>query len=239
MSTRDRQDVSRRGRNEQLALELGHGSAQSRDDLIITDPLTAAAAVIDAWPGWPSPIVVLCGPKGAGKSHLANIWRSRADPLEVSLANHAGPDPVALRDRHLLLEDIDRAPFDDTTLFHLINSVRQGGQTMLVTARLWPSAWDVELADLRSRLKAATTVEIGEPDDELLSLVIVKLFADRQVAVEPRVVSYLVTRMERSYDAARALVAMIDRLALARRARITTALAAEALEMRKTEEADR
>ena len=141
----------------------------------------------------------------------------------------AAPDLALVRDRHILIEDVDREGFDDRALFHLFNAVRQHERTMLITSRLWPAAWPVELADLRSRLRAATVVEIGEPDDDLLAQVIVKLFSDRQVAVEPRVVSYLVARMERSFDAAVRLVVEIDRLALARRARITTAIAAEVL----------
>jgi chromosomal replication initiation ATPase DnaA len=219
----------RRTRIEQLPLDLAHGSAHSRDDLIVSDPLTAAIAIIDRWPDWPSPVVVLCGPRGAGKTHLASIWRDHAAPLDVSLAGRATPDLALVRDRHILIEDVDREGFDDRALFHLFNAVRQQGRTMLITSRLWPAAWPVELADLRSRLRAATVVEIGEPDDDLLAQVIVKLFSDRQVAVEPRVVSYLVARMERSFDAAVRLVVEIDRLALARRARITTAIAAEVL----------
>lgn len=219
----------RAARGEQLPLELAHDASRSRDDLVISDPLTAAVTIIDRWPDWKSPVVILCGPRGAGKSHLASIWRQQADALDVNPA--AVPRSVLdpARGRHILIEDIDRSAFDETLLFHLINDVRQHDKSMLITTRLWPAAWNVELPDLRSRLRAATVVEIGEPDDELLAQVIVKLFADRQVAIDPRVVSYLVARMERSLEAAQALVAEIDRLALSRRSRITTALAGEAL----------
>jgi chromosomal replication initiation ATPase DnaA len=129
----------------------------------------------------------------------------------------------------VLIEDADRNGFDDRTLFHIINNVRQHGHTLLITSRLWPMSWPVELADLRSRLKAATVVEIGEPDDELLSQVIVKLFSDRQLFVEDRLVAYMVARMERSLEAAQTLVERLDRLALARGSRITRTLAQEVL----------
>ena len=90
-------------------------------------------------------------------------------------------------------------------------------------------SWPVELPDLRSRLKAATVVEIGEPDDELISQVIVKLFADRQLFVDEKLVAYIVARMERSLEAAQTLVERLDRLALARGSRITRTLAQEVL----------
>lgn len=226
-------DRTRRG--EQLPLDLGHGVASSRDDLIVSDPLTAAVAIIDRWPEWPSPVVILCGPGGAGKSHLANIWREKAAPVEMSARPEEAGDFAMPDARPVLIEDVDRGPIDERAMFHLFNAVRQNGSTMLLTSRLWPAAWPVALADLRSRLLAATVVEIGEPDDDLLAQVIVKLFADRQIAVEDRVVAYLVARMERSYQAASDLVEAIDRLALSRRVRITPALAGEALAARNAE----
>jgi chromosomal replication initiation ATPase DnaA len=220
---------SPKAKSEQIPLDLGHGVARSRDDLIVSDPLTAAVNIIDRWPNWAAPVVILCGPRGAGKSHLASIWREHADAVDLSVAPGTELDGTNLGETPVLIEDIDRQPIDETALFHLFNVVRQHGSTMLITSRLWPAAWPVALPDLRSRLKAATVVEIGEPDDELLAQVIVKLFADRQIAVDDKVVRYLVARMERSFEAATHAVDAIDRLALARRAKITPALAGEAL----------
>lgn len=129
----------------------------------------------------------------------------------------------------MLIEDVDRAAIPDSLLFHLINAVRQHGTFLMMTARMWPSTWNVSLPDLASRLKAATVVEIGEPDDALLAQVIVKLFADRQIAIDEKLVAYLVTRMERSLNAAQQIVQRLDRLALSRGTRITRPLAAEVL----------
>src|SRR5262249_59474407 len=114
-------------------------------------------------------------------------------------------------------------------LFHVINSVRENGTGLLITSRLWPMSWSVELADLRSRLRAATVVEIGEPDEELLSQVIVKLFADRQLYIDDKLVLYIVNRMERSLNAAQTIVDRLDRLALGRGTRIQPTLAPEVL----------
>lgn len=213
---------------EQLPLTFQHVPASGREDLLISDPLSAAVTVVDAWPNWPSPVVILAGPVGSGKSHLAAIWRQRAGAAEIHPVEGAGAEEAAAAGP-VLFEDVDRRGFDDRALFHVINNVRQLGHTLLMTTRLWPMSWPVELPDLRSRLKAATVVEIGEPDDELLSQVIVKLFADRQLFVDDRLVSYIVARMERSLDAAQTLVERLDRLALARGSRITRALAQEVL----------
>lgn len=226
MTENDRQTPKR---SEQLALSFSHDPATGRDDLLVSGPVSAAVAIVDSWPAWPSPVIVLAGPAGSGKSHLASIWRDKSSardihPIAGSEANliaAAGP---------VLFEDVDRRGFDDTQLFHVINSVRENGHSLLMTSRTWPSAWNVTLPDLRSRLKAATIVEIGEPDEELLSQVIVKLFADRQLNIDDKIVGYIVTRMERSLEAAQDVVERIDRLALSRGTRINRNIAAEVLE---------
>ena len=213
----------------QLPLEFDPDAASGRDDLIVSDRLSAAVAIVDRWPDWPSPVVVLAGPTGSGKSHLASIWANRVGATSVNISR---PDPMVLETAArgpVLIEDIDHTGFDETALFHLINAVREHGSAVLITSRLWPAGWQVSLPDLASRLKAATVVEIAEPDEELLAKVMVKLFSDRQVVVDDRVIAWLVARMERSLAAARLVVARLDQLALARGSKITRSLAAEVL----------
>ena len=211
----------------QLPLDLAHRAGQSRDDLVVGPSNVEAVGLIDRWPDWPSSVVVLAGPAGSGKSHLAAIWREASGAaefgggaLDAAAIDAASHGPV-------LIDDIDAARIDETGLFHLINAARGGGTHLLLTARRFPLAWGVRLADLESRLKAASTVEIHEPDDKLLAAVIIKLFADRQVEVEPHVVQYLVKRIERSLSTAIDIVERLDRAAMEQKARISRALAAD------------
>jgi len=220
--------TAKAGKPEQLPLEFRHEAASGRDDLVISDPVSAAASIIDRWPDWPSPVVIITGPEGSGKSHLAEVWVRNSGAIRVQAV--PGSDAVTLAgEGPVLVEDADRDGFDETELFHLINAVRSAGTNLLITARSWPMAWGVTLPDLASRLKAATTVEIGPPDDLLLSQILMKLFADRQLLLDDKVIAYIVPRMERSLAAAQAIVERLDRLALARGTRITRALAAEVL----------
>ena len=208
----------------QLPLEFGHSAGFSRDDMIVSPANAQAVDLIDRWPDWPSPVVVLAGPAGSGKSHLAEIWRGLSGAVALSPERIDAPGVAT---EPYVIDDADRGVLDEQGLFHLINAVRAGGTHLLLTARRFPAAWGIALPDLASRLKAATIIEIFEPDDLLLAAVITKLFSDRQVEVEPHIVQFLVRRIERSLSTAIGVVERLDRAALEQKTRITRALAAE------------
>lgn len=214
----------------QLPLELPFSSASARDDLIVSPANIQAVKLIDSWPDWPAHAVILHGPVGTGKSHMARIWAEQAAAQMMAAASLTDWRPGGDHEKCFVIEDVARGIVKDEALFHLLNHVRAHGGHCLITSREPPSDWGVQLPDLQSRLRAANLVEISAPDDALLRQVIVKLFADRQLAVDRGVVDYLVTRMERSLGAAGALVAEIDREALARRSAVTRSLASLALQ---------
>ncbi|MQT11140.1 HdaA/DnaA family protein [Segnochrobactrum spirostomi] len=215
-------------RRVQLPLALPAAPALGRDDFLVGPTNAAAAELIDRWPGWPSRLVVLVGPAGSGKSHLVAVWRQHAGAEIVAAADLGGIDPIAAAAGPLAVEDVDSGPIAEVALFHLLNAAATG-PGLLLTARTPPEEWSVRLPDLGSRLRAATRVTMQEADDDLLRRVVVKLFADRQFAVDPGVIDYLLARMERSLAAANRLVAEIDREALAQRRPVTRGLVAEVL----------
>jgi chromosomal replication initiation ATPase DnaA len=213
----------------QIALEFGRAPGLTREELVVSEANAEAVAFIDAWPDWPSNVVVIAGPVGSGKTHLASIWREEADALAAE-RGAIGPDMLdAAEGGAVLVDDADGGGLDENGLFHLINAARAGNGHVLLTARSFPAAWGVTLPDLKSRLAAASTVEIREPDDMLLAGVITKLFADRQVEIDPLVVQYLVRRIERSLATAITVVEHLDRAALEAKSRVTRQLAASVL----------
>lgn len=214
----------------QLPLDLGFSAGLTRDDLVVSQANAQAVTLIDRWPEWPSPVVVLAGPAGSGKSHLAAIWRSGSGALQLPAAGISEHLADVDGAGAVLIDDADGGQLDENGLFHLINTIRAGGGWLLLTARRFPLAWGVTLPDLSSRLKAAATIEIQEPDDLLLAGVITKLFADRQIEVDQTVVQYLVRRIERSLSTAIRVVERLDRVALEQKTRISRILAAEIIE---------
>lgn len=220
----------------QLVLDLPHHTALGRRDFLIGPPNRAAVDLVDQWPNWPSPAVLLVGPAGSGKSHLVTIWRERTGAVVLpaaALREHLVAPLAAAR--AIAIEDVDRLGTDaaaaesERIVFHLLNLAREQRTTVLVTSRLQAGAFDPMLPDLRSRLRALPFAALDAPDDALLSGLLVKLFNDRQIKVEPAVITYLVRHMERTMAAAHTLVAEIDARALAAKRAVTRALAAEVL----------
>ena len=214
----------------QLAFALPHAESLTRDNFLEGPANEAGLALIERWPDWPNRIMLLVGPEGSGKSHLAAIWAEEAGARSIS-AHALTPTsvPGALATGALVVEDLKAGDFDERAMFHLMNLAREDEATMLMTARVAPSAFEVELRDLRSRLRAVPTVQLLPPDDLLFRSLIVKYCADRQLSIDETVVSYLASRIERSYAAARQAVDLLDTEALRLGRPVTRALAAELL----------
>jgi chromosomal replication initiation ATPase DnaA len=212
----------------QLALALDHAESFAREDFLSGPSNAAALALIECWPHWPNGAVILTGPEGSGKSHLAAIWADAAGArLVAARVLDPATVPAALATGALVIEDVAGGAFDERALFHLLNLAREDAAFVLLTARTMPTGSAIR--DLGSRLEALPVVSLAAPDDALLRAVLVKLFADRQVAVEESLISYVATHIERSFAAARAVVGRLDAEAMARKRPLTRALAAEIL----------
>ena len=212
----------------QLAFALPHAESLTRDNFLEGPANAAGLALINSWPDWPNRVMLLLGPEGSGKSHLASIWAEQSGARSTSAHVLTPADvPGALATGALVIEDLKPASVDERALFHLLNLAREDGAFVLMTARMPPT--EVELRDLRSRLRAVPTVQLLPPDDHLFRALIVKFCADRQLAIDEAIVSYLVTRLERSYATVRQTVELLDAEALRLGRPVTRALAAELL----------
>jgi len=214
----------------QLAFALPHTESLSRDDFLEGPSNRAALSLVDRWPDWPSRVILLVGPDGSGKSHLATIWAQLAGARVISAHRLTEADvPEALATGALVVEDLVAGSFDQRALFHLMNMAREEQAFVLITARAAPAGFAVTLPDLESRLRAVPVVALAAPDDQLFRALIVKLCADRQIIIDENVVGYLARRIERSVAAAREAVARLDAESLRLGRPVTRSLAAEVL----------
>ncbi len=214
----------------QIPLDLPHRAAMGAADFLVAPCNRDAVAMLDRWPAWTGPALVVHGPDGCGKTHLTHVWRGLSGAVAIA-RNALTPDTVPDllgSARAAVVEDVDRG-IDEQALLHLHNLLAEDGGHLLLTARRPVAEWGVALPDLASRLGAALIVAVGAPDDALIGAVLVKHFADRQLSVDPAVVTFLLPRMERSFAAVRELAAALDAAALAAKRRITVPLARDVL----------
>ena len=219
---------------EQIPLNLSCRSASGREDFLIGASNRSAVEWIDRWPDWPAPLLIISGPAGSGKSHLAAVWREQANAFDIKakeLFEYSAKE-LSEKGEALCIDGIDLAIGSreaETTLFHLYNIFKEEKRSFLVTTRLNITAADFQIPDLASRFRAAPVATIQSPDDMLLGSVLIKLFSDRQLKVGNDVIKYILPRMERSFAEAGLLVSKMDELALSQKRAVSIPLARDAL----------
>ena len=215
---------------EQLTFNLPVRASLTRGDFFVSEANALAVARLENVGDWPLAKMVLIAPERAGKTHLAHVWAEANSAAFLKPADLGTLDVGAVATA-VVVDDADQLSKDEEVqLFHLHNHLASNRLPLLLTAQEGPARWKTSLPDLKSRLEATDTVKIGPPDDALLSAMLVKLFTDRQLSVDPNLIPWLSSRMERSFSGAQALVEVLDKTALAAKRRINRGLAATVLD---------
>jgi len=214
---------------EQIPLDLGNRTALGRQDFLVAPCNQDAVAWIDLWPEWPAPCLVLYGPVACGKTHLGAVWseKSSAICVKASDINESVIRDIADMNHHVIIEDADNLIGNlegEKGLFHLYNIFKEEKRSILLTLFEPPVRRQFALPDLASRLRAAPSVSVREPDEQLLGAVLVKLFADKQIRVGAEALHYILPRIERSFEAARDLVEKADSRAMIEKRKISIPL---------------
>lgn len=209
---------------DQMRLPLQRDLPEGAAGFVLSDCNRAAFEALADWPNLIGGVMAICGPEGCGKSRLGQIWAERVGAVALQGAEAALIDPMELEGRPVLLDDAMRA--DDETLFHLINLAQVPGGALLLIDRPAPSAWEVALPDLRSRLDAVISVPVEAPDDAVLAAMLEARFAERGIRPAKDVIPYLLRRIDRSAAAAADIVERLDAL----HRPVTRALAREVVE---------
>ncbi len=219
---------------EQIPLDLGHRTALERHDFLVASNNHDAVAWIDLWPEWPAPCLVLYGPVASGKTHLGAVWseNSAAVCVKASDINEDMIRDIADMKHHVIIEDADDLIGNikgEKGLFHLYNIFKEEQRSILLTLKEPPVRRSFALPDLASRLRAAPSVAIREPDEQLIEALLVKLFNDRQIRISAEVLHYILPRIERSFEAVRDLVEQADERAMIEKRGVTVPLVREIL----------
>lgn len=217
---------------QQIPFDLGHRTALARNDFLIAPNNQDAVAWIDLWPEWPAPCLILYGPVDSGKTHLGAVWaeKSAAICLKADMIQEDSIADIARSHKNIIIEDADKLIGNlngEKGLFHLYNIFKEEQQSFLLTLQEPPVRRSFALPDLASRLRAAPSVAIREPDEQLISALLVKLFSDRQIRIGADVLHYILPRIERSFEAVNKLVEDADKKAMSEKRKISIPLLRE------------
>lgn len=220
---------------KQIPLPLPHREAMEADDYCVTASNREAAMWVNSWPEWPSHCLVVLGTSGSGKTHLKNLWIQKSHGKTIKAEDLANKDAgsLVMSNKVIAIDDVDLIAGNrasEETLFHLFNLLKETKGFLLLTSSKPAAQWVAGLADLRSRLLASPTTTIGVPNDELLTMLLVKQFHDRQIEVGAELIDYILPRIERTTSAVRDLVTALDRASLAEGRGVTLLLAKRILE---------
>ena len=205
--------------NEQLIFKLSRRQAYNREDFFVSKTNSLAVKILENWKNFSSSGLVIVGPSACGKTHLAAVWSKETSAKSYDISTFFGIDLNHLIDeKFIVLEDVEKLeliPKDkrliiEENILHIFNSLSANKGKILFTSCKFPRFWEIGLKDLLSRLMTLTTLELNIPDDNLLAAVMAKQFQDRQINVDDEVLTYAISRMERSFLFAKTLVEALD-----------------------------
>ncbi len=193
----------------QLILDLKSTTDYAKENFFVSESNRKAWGIINQWPDWHSHCLIISGPKHCGKTHLAHIWQEVSNAAYIPSENAI--DFISNNgNKNYIINGIESFSGRDNELFHIYNLVKEKGGYLFITSESPMSDLKLTLPDLRSRIKSSMEIYIDAPDDELLEMVISKIFSDKQLRVHKNVVKFIITHMERSFSATYELIEAID-----------------------------
>ena len=198
----------------QLLLDFNYKNNFNNHDFYVSKSNFFAFSIIEKWPKWEKRIVNISGEKFSGKSHLANIFKSKTKAL---ILNNKQIDDdifkkIKLHDC-LIIDDFENN-INEKLIYSVFNIVDQDNKFLLVNSIKPINEISFNLPDMRSRSKNCLFAKIENPDDELIFAIIIKNFSDRQIKLEKKIIEFIINRIERSYSKIYEFIYKVDEISL-------------------------
>lgn len=193
-------------------------------DFICSSENSNALGYLSKWPDWSNNGLIICGNSGVGKTHLAALWAQSANAIYI-LKESLNNDPRKLFEYNcnFVLDNFDDFLFEKNFdwLFHFFNIAKEREKFFLILSREFPTNYEINLADLKSRLLMLPIFKIEDPEDDLLIKVAKKLSKDFEMVIDDNAIEYIVSVVERRVDKIREVLKILDKLSLEKRKSIT------------------
>ena len=198
----------------QLLFELDHKKNFNEHDFYVSKSNFYAYTIIDKWPKWEKKILNIFGEKFSGKTHLANIFKSKTNAL---LINASKIDEEIFKKiklfENIIIDDFEKN-YDEKLIYSIFNLADQDNKYMLINSLIPINEIEFKLPDMISRSKNCLSAKIESPDDDLIFAIILKNFSDRQIKIEKKIIEFIINRIDRSYSKIYEFIYKVDELSL-------------------------
>ena len=217
--------INNNKKNVQLSLNLKKKGIYEKDDFLVSSSNKEAYKLVNSWPEWRSRKIIIFGDRGTGKTHLSKIWQKNTSAIILNLnqLKKIKFESFFKKKNIFIIENISDF-FDkinkkeknnlEKQLLHFYNLIEEKKGYLLLTSLIAPKLWKISLPDLKSRILSSIAVKIKKPNDQLLSSVLIKLFVDKQILIDKKIIKFIVYRSERSFANLENIVNKIDKQSL-------------------------
>ena len=217
--------------NDQLILKFPSHQAYKNEDFYVSPSNHEAYDLINSWPKWIKRTINIFGPSGSGKSHLASILKSKTTALSVQSTELNDKIFFKFKTKESLIIENLSEKVSENLLFSLWNIVLQDNKYLLITSTRPISTYKFKLLDLKSRSNSSVIIGINLPSDDLVSVILMKNFSDRQIKVEKKHIDYIIKRIDRSYEKISQFILTLDKYSLKKGSPFSLKLIKEVIKM--------
>ncbi len=200
--------------SQQLIFNFPFKKTYLSQDFYVSKNNFNAFKLIESWPQWPSRFINIFGPKGCGKTHLANILSSKIGSLIIS-GNIIDNGVIGeYKTKECLIIDEFNNNIEENLLYSIINLALQDNKYLIISSPISLKKFKIKLKDLNSRFTSFIEVGIDLPTDDLIKVILTKNFSDKQISINKKNIDYIVNNIDRSFEKINLFSNLIDNLSL-------------------------
>ncbi len=200
--------------SQQLIFNFPFKKTYLSQDFYVSKNNFNAFKLIESWPQWPSRFINIFGPKGCGKTHLANILSSKIGSLIISGKKINNDIIVKYKTKECLIIDDFNNDIEENLLYSIINLALQDNKYLIISSPISLKKFKIKLKDLNSRFTSFIEVGIDLPTDDLIKVILTKNFSDKQISINKKNIDYILNNIDRSFEKINLFSNLIDNLSL-------------------------
>ena len=200
---------------DQLTFKFPFSKKYYEQDFFVSNNNFSAFKLIDSWPNWPGKWLNIFGEMGSGKTHLSKILEKKINKAKlIDAKNVDGKLIDNLSDYKCLIIDSYDNNIEEKLFYSILNHSKQLDNYLLINSNNSIKSLKIKLEDLRSRINSFIFIGIELPTDDLLKVIITKTLSDKQIAISPKLIDFIIKNTERSYEKTIKFIKEIDEVSL-------------------------